>query len=66
MNDLIQYEIRYLGKPYYCILWISIGQNIFVMRSNDDKAYKAVMQHENGERFSTIKELYWYVHDMCR
>ena len=66
-----KYEIRYFTDwgehTYYCILWTSQGQNVFIFKPAADRSefaiqsYEAVKQFERKEKFSSIKELYEFV-----
>lgn len=57
-----KYEIRYLNDPlYYCILWIDVGQNIFISRGHPIQ--KPVLEFEKGNsRFKDVEDLYNYVY----
>lgn len=66
--DGVSYEIRHLISSYwYCILWVSFGQNIFVpyaSREIDPTVYDAVRRFEQGMGdHKTLKDLYDFAYD---
>lgn len=68
----VEYEIRMLSRSsgYYCVLWVSCGQNIFITDGKGSwtntmtMVYEEVIRFQKGNsQFKTIEELHNFAYN---